>query len=65
MKKAYCDNCEEEIIASNRFDSLTVKVKNVEFTVAMEDAIPVDYDVCKYCVLDAIKKSHDDRPRCA
>lgn len=64
MKKAYCDNCEEEITDSNRFNSLTVKVKNVEFTVAMEDAIPINYDVCKYCVLDAIK-SQDDRPRCA
>ena len=62
MRKAYCDNCEVEITKENRFKGFKVGIGGVSFGVEIEDAIPVNYDVCKYCVLDAIAEC-DDRPR--
>ena len=62
MKKAYCDKCGVEINAKNRFNGFKVSVSGVEFKTRFPDAIPIDYDVCNYCVIDAIA-SLDDRPR--
>lgn len=61
MKKAYCDCCGEEITAENIFSEFKVDIKGVDFHVKINNAIPVDYDACKYCVLDEINKL-DDRP---
>lgn len=62
MKKAYCNKCEVEITKENKFNNFEVKVEDVSFGVEIEDEIPTEYDICKYCVLDAIA-AHDDRPR--
>lgn len=61
MKKSYCDNCGAEITRENIFSELSVEVATVRFKVSWPDAIPCDYDVCKYCVIDAIVMT-DDRP---
>ena len=62
MKRAYCNKCEVEIIKENKFSfsGFAVKVAEVSFSISIDDPIPGDYDVCKYCVLDAISE-YDDR----
>lgn len=65
MKKAYCNCCEEEITQKNIFSHvkpLEIDLDNHKFHVAWPDTQAVDFDVCKYCVIDAINK-HDDRPK--
>lgn len=62
MRKAYCDNCEVEITKENKFTNFKVEIEGVSFGVEIENAIPIHYDACKYCVLDAITAC-DDRPR--
>jgi hypothetical protein len=54
MKKHYCNKCEVEITSQNAFSKLEVDVAGVKFITEMENAIPIDYDVCKSCVFDAI-----------
>lgn len=64
MKKPYCDQCGDLITSDNYFEGFKVDVAGVSFSVIIENAIPTDYDACKYCVLDAIAKL-DDRPKAA
>lgn len=64
MKKAYCDKCGVEITSQNVFKDIKTEVAGVTFAMRMENAVPIEYDVCKYCVIDSVA-SQDDRPRCA
>ena len=63
MKKSYCDKCENEITKDNVFNNFEFELAKHTFTVNEPDAQCIDFDICKYCVIDAIKKL-DDRPKC-
>jgi hypothetical protein len=63
MKRTYCNKCKDEVNEKNVFFDAEVHVAGVNFSLLIEETIPVDYDVCRYCVLDAIK-ALDDRPKC-
>jgi len=41
---------------------MLVKMDGVEIKVRPENTVPMDWDVCRYCVIDAIAKL-DDRPK--
>jgi hypothetical protein len=62
MKKSYCDKCGVETSSSNVFRNAEVDVAGVTFSVTIADAIPYNYDICKYCVLDEIA-TLDDRDK--
>lgn len=60
MKKSFCDICEVELIKENEMPSqtkLSYKSKNPFATIQLNAA----FDVCKYCVIDAVKQM-DNRP---
>ena len=63
MKKHFCNSCGVELNGHNTFDAaeLIVSVESVDFGIAQLNT-DTDYDVCKYCVIDAITKL-DDRPK--
>jgi hypothetical protein len=66
MKKQFCDKCEAEITKSNWFSingSLEVEVADHKFHVKIaQNEIAMNFDVCRYCILDAINQL-DDRPK--
>lgn len=64
MKRTYCNCCDTEITNNNFFsyNSMLVKMDGVEIKVRPENTVPMDWDVCRYCVIDAIAKL-DDRPK--
>lgn len=66
MKKSFCNCCSDEITKTNFFsyNSMTVEVADVKVFVKSEEAVPTDWDVCRYCVIDEINKTFDDRPKC-
>jgi len=65
MKKTFCDICKNEIVDVD-YKALTQstlaqgKFKLVEIIIADNEGCS-NFDVCIYCVIDAIKKL-DDRP---
>lgn len=72
MKKTFCDVCNAPMTGANKMEddegfllSITVPVTLVELTVnvGIDSASGADdFDICKYCVFDAIAKL-DDRPK--
>lgn len=70
MLKKFCDICGVEIYDQNKFypnKHITSELrlpngKSKQVSVNISEVLPLDYDICKYCVFDAIKKA-DDRPK--
>ena len=66
MRLINCDICGNEITESKPL--LTAVIKKSKFSdsidigVHYKDSNKVDFDICKYCVIDAINKL-DDRPQ--
>src|SRR4051812_28930194 len=65
MKKIFCDACGSPMSATFLPGPVEVPVKleGTEQAPILLSIVPVlhDYDICKHCVLDALKKL-DDRP---
>ena len=64
MRKTFCNCCEEEIVKENFYslNGLVVEIQDHKFKVVPPDAMDIHFDVCKYCVIDAVTKL-DDRPK--
>lgn len=63
--KSFCNCCGEEITINNIFPhsgGLEVELEDHKFRVVWPDAACIDFDVCKYCIIDEINKQ-DDRPK--
>lgn len=68
MKKTFCDCCDQPITSENSSggagDLVRFTVADVKFHITpsgLGAPTPMDYDVCKYCLIDAVKQL-DDRP---
>ena len=63
MKKQFCDKCSAEITKENCYswNGLPFTVADHEFSIKPPEATDIDFDICKYCLIDAVAKL-DDRP---
>jgi len=67
MLKPFCDICKSEITAENEgidceHMQLKTRVGTIPITILLNDS---STHICKYCIVDGITKSLDDRPRAA
>lgn len=68
MVRRFCDNCGVELNNRNEVTVLLSGAGGVQFRVTDlgfndQNSNGDRSDVCKYCVLDAIRSQHDDRPQ--
>lgn len=64
MRKSFCNCCSVELDGHNTFDpsDLVVDMDGANIQLDYKGNVDEDFDVCKYCVLDAFTK-FDDRPK--
>jgi len=61
MKKTFCDNCGKEMTEATSGKSFAIQtgVVNVALTADIQGADVSTTDLCKHCVIDAIKATDD------
>ena len=64
MQRTYCNCCNKEITSENYYslNGLDVEVHEHTFSIKPPNAMHTNFDICKYCLLDAFYKL-DDRPK--
>ena len=65
MKRTFCNVCEDEITKDNFSNNATlnVEVDGHTYVLSGPDAVCIDHDVCRYCLLDALVDKFDNRPK--
>ena len=64
MIKYFCDKCKTEITRDNQFDGMQFKVGDKHFlNLYVEEPREEHFCICKYCAVDLVVKTLDDRPK--
>lgn len=64
--KTYCDSCNHEITKENEMLEGLTRVHRYRKSHSFETCVTISeinegHDICKYCVIDSVKRT-DDRP---